>query len=61
VSEFLEFIWNLIGAILKLIEFSNDYTPPRRKHVFSFGFVMFLLLVALIELVLLQMFLGETG
>ncbi|MGY2137020.1 hypothetical protein ACW9I8_10440 [Pseudomonas reactans] len=55
----LEFIWNLSGAILKLIEFSNDYTPPRRKRVLSFGFVMFLLLVALIELVLLQMFLGE--
>jgi hypothetical protein len=27
--------------------------------VLSFGFVMFLLLVALIELVLLQVFLGE--
>jgi len=61
VSEFLEFIWRLIGTLFNLLEFASDYTPPRRKRVFSFGFVMFLLLVALVELVLLQMFLGETG
>lgn len=61
MSEFLEFIWRLIGTLFNLLEFARDYTPPRRKRVFSFGFVMFLLLVALIELVLLQMFLGETG
>ncbi len=44
MSEFLEFIWRLIGTLFNLL-----------------GFVMFLLLVALVELVLLQMFLGETG
>ncbi|UUN86964.1 hypothetical protein [Pseudomonas extremorientalis] len=54
MSEFLEFIW-------KLLEFAGDYTPPRRKRVFSLRFVMFLLLVAVVELVLLQIFLGDTG
>ncbi|MHA4966796.1 hypothetical protein ACX0KY_09515 [Pseudomonas extremorientalis] len=54
MSEFFEFIW-------KLLEFAGDYTPPRRKRVFSLGFVIFLLLVAVVELVLLQIFLGDTG
>lgn len=61
MSEFLAFIWRLIGTLFNLLELASIYTPPRRKRVFSLGFVMFLLLVALIELVLLQMFLGETG
>ncbi|MGY2413028.1 hypothetical protein [Pseudomonas pergaminensis] len=47
--------------MFKLLEFAGDYTPPRRKRVFSLGFVMFLLLVAVVELALLQFFLGGSG
>lgn len=61
MSELLEFIWKLMGLAFNLLEFANDYTPPRRKRVFSFGFVMFLLLVAVVELALLQIFLGGSG
>ncbi|MEX5554121.1 hypothetical protein [Pseudomonas pergaminensis] len=61
MSELLECIWKLIGVVFKLLEFAGDYTPPRRKRVFSLGFVMFLLLVAVVELALLQFFLGGSG
>lgn len=61
MSEFLEFIWKLISLVFNLLELADDYTPPRRKRVFSFGFVMFLLLVAVVELVLLQIFLGGSS
>ena len=61
MSEFLEFIWKLIGLVFNLLDLSTYYTPPRRKRVFSLGFVMFLLLVAVVELALLQIFLGGSG
>nr|WP_314566788.1 hypothetical protein [uncultured Pseudomonas sp.] len=58
MSEFFELIWKLIDLALRFLDIASDYTPPRRKRVFSFGFVMFLLLVAVVELVVLQAFLG---
>jgi hypothetical protein len=61
VSEFLEFIWRLIDALYRLLELSSDYTPSRRKRAFSFGFVMCLLLVAVVERALLQFFLGGSA
>ena len=60
MSEFFELIWKLIDLVLRFLDIASDYTPPRRKRVFSFGFVMFLLLVAVVELVLLQIFLGAS-
>jgi len=61
LSEFLEFIWKLIGLVFNVLDLSTYYTPPRRKRVFSFGFVMFLLLVAVVELMLLQAWYGSAG
>ncbi|MCK6189855.1 MULTISPECIES: hypothetical protein [unclassified Pseudomonas] len=61
MSEFLEFIGRLIDLLLKLLELSNDYTPPRRKRVFSLGFVMFLLCVAVVELILLNVWFAGGG
>ncbi|MBW8127567.1 MULTISPECIES: hypothetical protein [Pseudomonas] len=61
MSEFFELIWKLIDLVLRFLDAASDYTPPRRKRVFSFGFVMFLLLVAVVELVVLQAFLGGNG
>jgi hypothetical protein len=61
VSEFLEFIWRLIDVLYRLLELSSDYTPSRRKRVFSFGFVMCLLLAAAVERALLQFSLGGSA
>lgn len=55
----LDFIWNLIDLALKVLELSCDYTPPRRKRVFSLGFVLFLVLVAVVELILLNVWFGR--
>lgn len=61
MSEFFELIWKLIDVVLRFLEVASDYTPPRRKRVFSLGFVMFLLSVAVLEWVLLQVFFGGGG
>ncbi|WP_339437348.1 MULTISPECIES: hypothetical protein [unclassified Pseudomonas] len=61
MSEFFELTWKLIDLVLRYLDIASDRTPPRRKRVFSFGFVMFLLLVAVVELVVLQAFLGGNG
>lgn len=54
MSELFEFLYKLFDLLCQLFQLSNDYTPPRRKRVFSLGFVMLAVVVATIEIMLLS-------
>jgi hypothetical protein len=47
MGELLELITGILNA-------SNDYTSSRRKRVISRGFVIFLMLVAIVEIAVLS-------
>ncbi|WP_185019896.1 hypothetical protein [Pseudomonas brassicacearum] len=44
----------LLDMILAWLNALNGYTPPRRKRVFSLGFVVFSLCMVILELVILN-------
>lgn len=44
----------LFDLLTAWLHFHNTYTPPRRKRVFSLGFVVFALCVVILELVILN-------
>ncbi|MHC8326150.1 hypothetical protein [Pseudomonas sp. LB1P83] len=54
MSELFEFLYKLFDLLCQLFQLSNDYTPARRKRVFSRGFVIFLILVAVFEVAILS-------